>query len=144
MDIFYFILIISERCPICHKIYDAYSQIASCLSLDNKIPNNNIANLIGNYMGKKYNLYTNCACRYRGNEIEEKMFYTIPDYLVLDLDEEGKVDFDYEIYLPEYIETNKYPRKYELYAVINSILLIILIFYFFAQLKKKGNGLIIH
>jgi hypothetical protein len=140
VDIFYFILIISERCPICHKICDAYSQIASSLSLDNKIPNSNITNLIGNYMGKNnINNYTNCACGYFGNAIEEKMFYTTPDYLVLDLDEGKKVYFDYEIDLSEYIITNKCPSKYGLYAVINRKIINNSNLLFFCSINENGR-----
>ena len=121
VDYFYFILIVTEKCPNCHKIFDAYSQIASFLSLENKKQNSSISNLIEDYIEKNnMKKYINCdSCGFFGNEILEKMFYTTPEYLVLDLDEGSKVDFDYQIDLSKYIETNISPRQFELYAVVN-------------------------
>ena len=84
-DILYFILIISEKCPICSKIIDAYSEVELCLSLDNTSPNHSIVDLIKNYMKRQCVNKPNCVCGYSGNLIEEKVFFTIPEYLVLDL-----------------------------------------------------------
>ena len=120
IDILYFILIICEKCPNCNFIFNAYTRIASFLSLDNNNPNN-ITTLIKMKLGRNFiKQFVQCnCCGFRGNLIEEKYFFNTPDYLVIDLDEGAKVNFDYKINLNEYIKTNIGPKKYELYAVIN-------------------------
>ena len=98
VDIMFFILIFSEKCPNCGYIFNAYSKIASFLPLENKMPNTTVLNLIRNYMGKNtINKYINCGCGFSGNQIEEKVFYTTPDYLDLDLYEDKKVCFNLQI-----------------------------------------------
>ena len=139
VDMLYFILIISERCPRCKKIYDAYSKIASFLSLENTMSNSTISNLINNYMGKYLNKLIHCSCGYKGNQIEEKIFYNTPDYLVLDLDEGGKVEFDQQIDLSAYVETNISPTNYELYAVINREIIDNSNLRFICSIKEKGQ-----
>ena len=120
VDIFYFIIIIAQKCPNCGFIFNAYSQIASFLPLYNKYQNN-IINLIQNYLRKTpINQFIQCGCGYSGSRVEEKVFFNTPDYLVLDLDEGGEVTFDYQIDLSQYIKTSLGPRRYELYAVINT------------------------
>ena len=123
VDIFYFILVISEKCPKCGNIISAYAQVASFLSLDNSNPSN-ISNLINNYFYKNMkNQVMKCFfCGYFGNIMEEKSFLYSPDYLVLDLDEGAKVNFDNQIFLGNYIKTNFSPRNYKLFAVINKIM----------------------
>jgi hypothetical protein len=120
IDILYFIFLISEKCPNCNYIFNAYARFASFISLDNIQPTN-IMTLIKNKLGRNFiNQFIQCKyCGYRGNLIEEKYFFNTPDYLVLDLDEGEKVNFDFEINLSEYITTNIGPKKYELFAVIN-------------------------
>jgi hypothetical protein len=140
VDMLYFILIISERCPNCRNIFDAYSKIASFVPLENTMTNSTISNLINNYMGKNIiNKFIHCRCGYTGNQIEEKVFYITPDYLVLDLDEGGKVDFDHQIDLSSYAETNISPKKYELYAVINRELIDNSSLRFICSIKEKGQ-----
>ena len=140
VDIMFFILIFSEKCPNCGYIFNAYSEIASFLPLDNNIPNTTISNLIRNYMGKNtINKYINCGCGFRGNQIEEKVFYTTPDYLVLDLYEDKKVGFNLQIDLSEYVKTIKCPRIYELYAVINRDVIDKSFVQFICSIKEKGQ-----
>ena len=142
VDMLYFIEIISEKCPTCSKIIDAYAKVDSFLSLDNKIPNNTISNLIKNYMVKKYiNKFIKCICGYSGNLIEEKMFYITPDYLVLDLNEGKKINFDLQIDLSAYIESEICPRNYELYAVINRETLDNSIIQYICSIKEQGQWL---
>ena len=142
VDMLYFIEIISEKCPTCGTIFDAYSKIDSFLSLDNQMPNNTIFNLIKRYMDKKFiNKYINCICGYRGNLIEEKMFYITPEYLVLDLNEGRKINFDLQINLSAYIENNIFPRKYELYAVINREKMHNSSIQYICSIKEKGQWL---
>ena len=120
IDILYFIFLISEKCPNCNYIFNAYARFSSFISLDNIQPTN-IMTLIKNKLGRNFiNQFIQCKyCGYRGNLIEEKYFFNTPDYLVLDLDEGEKVNFDFEINLSEYITTNIGPKKYKLFAVIN-------------------------
>ena len=104
------------------------------------MPNTTILNLIRNYMGKNtINKYINCGCGFRGNQIEEKVFYTTPDYLVLDLDEGGKVSFDNQINVSEYVKTLDSPKKYELYAVINRERIDNSNIQFICSIKEKGQ-----
>jgi ubiquitin C-terminal hydrolase len=120
VDIFYFIIIVYKKCQNCNNIIDAYSQINSFLQLNNKYQNN-ITNLISNYcLSNTTNRSINCKkCGHYGLYIEEKSFFNTPDYLVIDFKGEGKVNFEENIYLDQYIKTNSNPKKYELYAVIN-------------------------
>ena len=120
VDIFYFIIIVYKKCQICKNIIDAYSQITSFLQLENKNVNK-ISNLISNcFQENTSNKSINCEkCGHYGLCIEEKSFFTTPDYLVIDFIDEGQVNYEDNIYLNQYIKTNSSPKKYELYAVIN-------------------------
>ena len=140
IDILYFIFLISEKCPNCNYIFNAYARFASFISLDNVQPTN-IMTLIKNKLGRNFiNQFIQCnCCGYRGNLIEEKYFFNTPDYLVLDLDEGEKVNFDFEINLSEYIKTNIGPKKYELYAVINREIDFNNNLQFIISIKEKGQ-----
>ena len=121
VDVFYFILLIYKKCPNCDKIFRASSYISSMFALDNK-QQDSINNLIRNYFNKKniLNDYIVCNCGFSGNLIiEEKALFNSPDYLLLDLDEGGKVNYDLTLDLSQYIKTNLGPRKYYLFAVFN-------------------------
>ena len=120
VDIFYFIILVYKKCQNCNNIIDAYSQINSFLRLNNKYQNN-IIYLISNYcLSNTSNKSINCEkCGHFGLCIEERSFFNTPDYLVIDFIGEGKVKFEENIYLDQYIKTNSNPKKYELYAVIN-------------------------
>ena len=139
VDFFYFIVIIFERCPNCGNILSGYAQRASFISLDNKNPSN-IINLLNNYFGRNIkNHVMNCICGYYGNIIEEKYFLYSPDYLVLDLDEGAKVNFDNTIFLSNYIKTGFGPRNYELYAVINREILMDNSIQFIACIRENNQ-----
>ena len=115
--------------------------MSSMLQLDNK-QEDNIRNMIGNVFNKKY-INNNIICNSGFSGIQiigEKTFFNSPDYLLLDLDEGGKVNYDLTLDLSQYIKTNLGPRKYYLFAVINKEIdinnetkIIITI--------KEGNGL---
>jgi serine/threonine protein kinase len=124
VDIFYFIIIVYKKCQNCKNIIDAYSQITSFLQLENK-NENKISNLISNYFHETTsNKSINCEkCKHYGLCIEEKSFFNTPNYLVIDFIDEGKVNYEENIYLDQYIKTNSNPKKYELYAVINKEIL---------------------
>ena len=142
VDLFYFIILIYERCPNCGNIFRAEAQIASFLKLDNIKPNNNIMNLITNFFGKCNKDYLmKCNCGYYGIRIEEKSFFYSPYYLVLYLEEGGQqVIFNNSIYLGDYIKSSLGPRNYELYAVINKEILNNN-FQYIASIKENNNWL---
>ena len=118
-DIFYFIIIVSERCPNCRYILKAYSLIASHLSLNNK-NQNNIAQLIEDYFGGNYlDKNVQCICGYSGKKIKEMLLYNAPDYLILDLDVGESVNFNNQIDLTKFVGADLGSKKYELFAVIN-------------------------
>ena len=118
-DMFYFILITSQRCPLCETVYYAYSEAKSFLPLNNQ-NKGNIMTLIRNYFGQKSsNQFIQCRCGYNKNLVEEIEFYNTPDYLVLDLGENEQIEVDEQIDLSEYIKTNYGLRKFKLYAAIN-------------------------
>ena len=118
-DMFYFILITSRRCPNCKTVYYANSEAKSFLPLNNQ-NKGNIMTLIRYYFGQKIsNQFIQCRCGYNKNLVEEIEFYNTPDYLVLDLVENGQIEVDEEIDLSEYIKTNYGSRQFKLYAVIN-------------------------
>ena len=121
VDIFYYILLIYKKCPNCGNIFKASAHMTSMLALNNN-QQNSINNLIRNYFNRQYivNDFSSCNCGFSGSQIiEEKALFNSPDYLLLDLDEGGKVNYDLTIDLSQYIKTNLGPRKYDLYAVIN-------------------------
>lgn len=119
-DIFYFIIINLKICPNCNYIFQANCQFTSMLMLLNKNPYSRISDLIGNYFGKKKSDdFISCECGYNGNVYEELVLFNSPDYLMIDLDEGGSVEFEKIIDLSQYIKTNLGPRKYYLYGVIN-------------------------
>ena len=143
IDVFYFIIIICEKCPNCNSIVNVYTRVANFLSLDNN-NQNNIINLIKMQFGRNFiRKFIQCNfCGFRGNLIEEKYFFNTPDYLVLDLDEGAKVTFDYEIDLSEYVKTDMQPqesKKYELFAVINKETNFDNNLQFIISIKEKGQ-----
>ena len=118
-DMFYFILITSQKCPNCKTVYYANSEAKPFLPLNNQ-NKGNIMTLIRNYLGQKFsNQFIQCRCGYNKNLVEEIEFYNTPDYLVLDLVENGQIEVDEEIDLSEYIKTNYGSRHFILYAAIN-------------------------
>ena len=119
VDIFYFIIIVSERCPNCRYILEAYSLIASHLFLNNK-NQNNIMQLIDDYFGNNYlDKNVQCICGYCGKKIKEALLYNAPDYLILDLDVGESIDFNNQIDLTKFVVADLGQKKYELFAVIN-------------------------
>lgn len=120
VDIFYFIIINLKICPICKNIFKADCQFASMLMLLNNNPSSKINDLIRAFFSQKLlNDFITCNCGYKGNLFEELALFNSPDYLMLDLDEGGRVEFEQIIDLSQYIKTDLGPRKYYLYGVIN-------------------------
>ena len=91
IDLFYFIILVSQKCPNCNSIFNAYTRVASFLSLDNNNPNNIMKLIKMKLRGNFIKQFIQCNCGFCGNLIEEKYFFNTPDYLVLDLDEGAKV-----------------------------------------------------
>lgn len=140
VDTFYFIIFNYEKCPNCSLVYNVTSEIGSFLELSNDGNNNSIFNLIKKYFDKKISKsIINCRCGYSGQEIEEKALLNSPNYLVLELKEQGIVYYDDEIHFNQYIKTNLGHEKYELYAVINKEKLTSDESHYIASIKEKGK-----
>ena len=105
-DMLYFILITFQKCPNCKTVYYANSEAKPFLPLNNQNKGSIMA-LIRNYLGQKFsNQFIQCRCGYNKNLVEEIEFYNTPDYLVLDLGENGQIEVDEQIDLSEHIKTN--------------------------------------
>ena len=120
-DIFYFLVLTLIKCNNCNIVIDAYTQTSSFLPLyfENE---GSIIDLIQRYFGNNNTENNfNCPnCNFCGKQIEKKLFFSSPKYLVLDLEEKNHIKFDLNIDISEYLCTNVGPTKYELYAVINA------------------------
>ena len=121
VDIFYFLVLTLIKCSKCNIVIDGYTQISTFLPLyfENE---GSIIDLINKFFGNNNTENNfNCPnCNFCGKQIEIKRFFSSPRYLVLDLEEKNKINFEQTIDVSQYLCTNVGPTKYELYAVINA------------------------
>ena len=120
IDIFDFLVLTLIKCIKCKMAINAYTQRLSFLPLyfENEI---NIMNLINRYFEEKFtqNNFICYNCNYCGKQIESKAFFSSPKYLMIDLEEKNKINYERMIDISQYLITNVGPKKYKLYAVIN-------------------------
>ena len=122
IDIFYYISLNLIKCPDCKNIYQADIQFNYSLNISIK-KKDNITNIIKNYMIQE-NSKENCKCAtcfYRGPGENEKAFYISPKYLIINFEDNNKIQNSFEevIDLSSYILTDIGPKKYTLFALIN-------------------------
>jgi len=123
---FSFILFSVYKCCFCGCVLEVVpnsDKIAHFLPLDLKVNVNsdiNLSNLICNFFRTKgTNNFRSCykCCCNRG-VVEQKYMMNSPNYLVLELEDIGNVNFETNINMLNFKASNEGPYKYELLAVI--------------------------
>ena len=120
VDITYFLSLDIIKCPDCSNITDADIHINYSIYIPSKFKGN-IETIIKNYMALE-NSEEKCKCSqcyYRGPGKKEKAFYISPKYLIIDIKDTKVNFFEEPIDLSKYILSNKGPKKYSLFALIN-------------------------
>ena len=123
VDNFYFLSMSSSRCPECNRLFGIRYQVNSFLQLTVPHQQNNITQLINNYFssysetGAKYN----CICGSKGKNKKKKFCLNLPNYLVLELEDNNSIIFDDTISVPLYNqETFSYQYFAGIYKYINN------------------------
>lgn len=121
IDLFYFINLDFYKCGTCGKINTYKKNISVSLTIKVKDENKSINDLIKNYfITRKTNNKEQCETCNFNTEVKEKLFVTLPSYLVIKFENENKeqIIFDDEIDLDSYTVTYYNPTKYNFYALI--------------------------
>ena len=102
VDNFYFIILIISSCPNCNNIYNTRAQVAQFLQLNVKNRQNNIYDLIIDYFKPKISIETfYCGkCGLKVNKSKRIYCLTLPNYLILELEDKNSVNFNNNIILP--------------------------------------------
>ena len=124
VDIFYFLYLELLKCPNCKKISKANCHVNYFISVPSEIKDN-ISNLIKNYRNfpknKKNDKNLVCdSCSFKGVGKNEYLFYSTPEYLMINFDGINKKEkiLEETISLSDYTLTDIGPKKYRLHAFI--------------------------
>ena len=104
VDNFYFISMSSSRCPNCNNLFGIRFQVNCFLQLNVLLGQNNITQLINNYFspisgsGDRYN----CNCGRKGVNIKKKFCLNLPNYLIMELEDNNSIVFENTISIPLY------------------------------------------
>ena len=108
VDNFYFLLLTVRKFPKCNFYFDSYTQISQFLQLDVPDETKSISDLIKEFFDKKItNGKWECVnCGQVGQRASQKYCLNLPNYLLLEFEDKGKINFTENLDVPLYMGLN--------------------------------------